>query len=106
MLIKEAKFKEVVKPVRERVSDEVHGCDECRAVIDFNDKDCKYLEYLIFNNPLDTRSERRILCSWKCVIKNLKKAKSNYFISLPFLHFDETRKGFRAKDFFSAIKQA
>ena len=92
MLIQPAKFKKIKKLVNVRVSDEAHGCDECGKVIDLNKIDVEYLEVSVFNNnTYTTETEHPIFCSWKCVLKYLPKVKSNYFVSLPYLHYD--RKG-------------
>lgn len=96
MELKPAKFEKIVKEVEVRISDEVYGCDECRTEID---REKSYLEATIFQQEGD--SEHRQYCSWKCVVKNLRKVKSDYFVSLPFLHYDQKQKGLRAKDFFA-----
>lgn len=51
-------------------------------------------------------SQAMQFCCWQCVIEMLPKLKTDYFISLPFLHFDEeSTAGVRAQDFFKAISK-
>lgn len=90
---------------RTRKSDEEYGCDTCKKPINRNGgkRHAQYLRASVFNDG-KSGSDSLEFCSWKCCLIGLKKAKSNYFISLPFLIYDETQKGIRAKDFFDAIK--
>lgn len=101
MLIKAAKFKKIKKLVSVRVFDDVYGCDNCRKEIDFNKED-PYLDLTVFHH--EEVSEHFVFCSWKCVLEKLPSLKTDYFISLPFLHFDATQKGIRAKDFLQLLK--
>ena len=101
MKIKDAQYKQVVKTVNERVSQDVYGCDNCKKVIDFNLKDVESLEATVFKHAGNTESNRLEFCSWKCCIVRLRKVKTDYFISLPFLSFDNKQNGLKAKDFFA-----
>ena len=103
MLIKSAKYKKVKRIVNERISQEVYGCDECKGVIDLNKPKMHYLEFTIFKNK--GNSERHIICSWKCFAENIKKVKTDYFVSLPFLNFDINQKGLRSRDFIEILKE-
>lgn len=87
---------------RSRESDDEYGCDECQTPIDYGSKKRQHLQATVFRHNLET--ENLEFCSWKCALKGLKKVKSDYFVSLPYLHYDERQKGVRAKDFFDAIK--
>lgn len=49
-------------------------------------------------------AEHMHFCSWKCCVKALRKVKTDYFISLPFLHYDGSQKGLGAQDFFALLK--
>lgn len=80
----------------------IYGCDNCKVVIDMNNSDSQYLESIIHYN--NDESKRMHYCSWGCFGENVKKQKSDYFISLPFVNFDVKKKGLRAKDFFDILK--
>lgn len=84
--------------VLKRVSDDVYGCDQCKKPIT-DDR----LEFTVFFDHAD--AERHEVCSWACAIKLLRKMKTNYFISLPYLHYDRKAKGIRAKDFFALFNK-
>lgn len=87
MLIKEAKFKNVKKIVKQRVSDEVYGCDECKSEIKDFPQESQRLELTVFHHTKD--SYHLHFCSWNCVFKHLPKINTDYFVSLPFVYFDE-----------------
>ena len=78
-------------------------CDNCNKEMgEFGS-----LDMTVFSNKGNTRSKRYELCSWKCVFEKLKKVKSNYFVSLPYLHYDRDKErlaGQDGKDFFKFIK--
>ena len=97
MKIKEAKYKKVKRVVNERISQEVYGCDNCKVVIDMNLKNRTYLELTVHHHNSEYESHQ--LCSWKCVLEFLPTVKTDYFVSLPFLSYDEEQVGLRAKDF-------
>ena len=88
---------------RTRATDDAYGCDECRKPIDYGGKQRQYLAANVFSHD-SSPSKDLHFCSWKCALKGLKKVKSDYFVSLPYLHYDDQQKGIRAKDFFDAIK--
>ena len=102
MIIKPAKYKKTKKTISVLVSQDIYGCDQCKKEIDMNLKDADYLKTTVFS--LDGTSEHRIFCSWKCVIENLKKVKTDYFVSLPFVSYDKKGKGLRAEDLISLFK--
>ncbi len=104
MEIKPAVFKKEMREVSVRVSDVVYGCDFCKKEIDFDAEGQQYLEIAVFQNNSGP-SERKQFCSWVCVIKGLRKVKSDYFVSLPFLQYDAKKKGIRAKDFLALFKK-
>ena len=105
MLIKDRKYR-VCKSCEARhlTSNEVYGCDTCRKILDMNQPKADYLRANVHRHG-DTASEEIICCSWVCMVKALRKVKSDYFVSLPFLHFDDTPKGMRADDFFALIRK-
>ena len=83
-----------------RLSNEVYGCDQCRKVIDLNKPERDYLEATIHSHK-DTAT-RMQFCSWKCCVKKLRTVKTDYFISLPFLHYDKG--SVSAREFFKLVK--
>ena len=48
---------------------------------------------------------RHEYCSWKCCLKHLRTLDSDYFISMPFLQYDNVSDGTRASDFFALLKE-
>lgn len=109
MKLKEEVWKKEMREVNVRVSDEVHGCDSCKLVIDFNQKDVEYLEMTIHAHK-DNEYKRLVFCSWRCVLKYIPKIKCDYikcdyFVSMPYLEFDTKYKGVGAKDLIKLIKQ-
>lgn len=90
MIIKKAVYKKqkVVKSVM--VSNEVYGCDECRTAINQFPNEDSRLELTVFRTN-DEKTEHKHFCSWKCVLKHLPKIKTDYFISFPFLYFDDIK---------------
>jgi len=111
MIIKEAKWRKCSSCGTniERISDEEYGCDECKkpiAIAVEGKRHHDYLQVTIFQNPAHSTSSYRQFCSWKCTLRNLRKVKCNYFISLPCLQFEKDAvPGQRVKDFFKAIKR-
>ena len=90
-----------------QIRDEVFGCDECGKKIEIVGKTMKhhdFLEVKVFNEGKESESLQ--FCGWKCVLNHLPKVRSNYFASLPFLHFDgDVIVGQRAEDFFRELKK-
>jgi hypothetical protein len=100
-IIKEAEFATCGEcGSRRRVADEVRGCDVCKKV--FADEE-PYLSADIFRK--DTNGAERLdCCSWICAFNGLRSIETDYFVSLPYLHYDEdTPVGQRAIDFFEAL---
>lgn len=87
MKTKEAKYKKVRVTQRIEVSPAVYGCDECRKEIKDYPNENSRLEVTAHSH--DVGSENLHFCSWKCVLKHIPKIKCEYFVSLPFLYFDE-----------------
>ena len=101
MKLKDAEWKECPAcDSRKRVADEVHGCDVCHKVFV---EDESYLSVDIFRH--ETRSADKMdFCSWACALKGLATIETDYFVSLPYLHYDDMPEGQRASDFFAAIE--
>lgn len=103
MILKKAKYKKVMHEVRERVSNDILGCDQCAK--EFDEEDKLLLTIFRKSKTKEVVSTNRVFCCWKCVFEFIPKIKSNYFVSLPFLHYDSTRpNGILAKDFIKLIK--
>lgn len=96
MIVKEAKYKEVMKPRKVLVSEAVYGCDECQKEFESDVR----LELRVFHHEKD-ETDRHEFCSWGCVFKFIPKVKSDYFMDLPYLSFDEEKN--TAKDFIELI---
>ena len=105
MLLKERTYRACKScGFRHLTGSDVYGCDTCRKKIDMNKKDTEYLEATVFRTSGES-AQHMHFCSWRCVLQGISKVKSDYFISLPFLHFDnDTSKGLRAKDFFALMR--
>ena len=108
MIVKKAKYRNVKKLVTERVSDEVYGCDECKKEFGEVNK----LEITVFyshkmeaklKNSESGVTDRHQFCSWACVGKFMPKVKTDYFVSLPYLHYDAQTPGTTIKDFLNLI---
>ena len=102
MIIKERKY-DKCKSCRTQkfVSEEEYGCDNCRKKLTGSGN---ALRLTALSSPGDARSTDYTYCSWACVFAGLKKIKSDYFVSLPYLSFDYHPKGQTVKDFWKAIK--
>lgn len=103
MIIKEAKYKNVKVMQRKCVSETVYGCDECKKEIPKFPNESSRLDLTIFHNSGET--EHLHFCSWRCVLKHVPKIKSDYFVTLPMLYFDQGTKNRTAKDFIKIIKK-
>jgi hypothetical protein len=85
--------------------EEEYGCDECKKPIqrDVKGSHHTYLKADIFRQGGATGHLE--FCSWTCCLKGLKKVRTDYFVSLPYLIYDDQdAKGLRAKDFFAAVR--
>jgi hypothetical protein len=89
---------------KDRISDEIYGCDSCGKVIDMNKKGIEYLSSTVFTNSSEMKTKEYVFCSWKCCLEKMSKVKTDYFINLPYLTFDNRSKGVMAKDFWNAVK--
>lgn len=101
MKIKDRVFEKQTKEVTVMVSDDVYGCDECQKEIGYNDAK---LDITVFSHQSESESHQ--FCSWACFAKFIPKAKSDHFIDLPFLQFDEEYKntGCSVNDFLNILK--
>lgn len=90
MIIKQAKYKSKMVKQRVQVSEEVHGCDCCREEIKEYPNEAYRLEVTVFSHKDHTEAAHLHFCSWVCVLQQLLKMKTDYFISLPYLMYDAT----------------
>lgn len=108
MIVKKAKYKKVREMVTRQVSPDIYGCDECKKefgednrleiTVFYNDKNLRKLR-----NTASEDTDRHQFCSWKCVGKFMPKVKCDYFVSLPYLHYDAQTPGTTVKDFLKLI---
>ncbi len=109
MIIKKSVYKKVKRIVDEEFTPDVFGCDECRK--ELKEKEPKlglsihYHDKSLAKNEYCEGYDNLHFCSWKCVLKHLPKIKTDYFVSLPFLHYDEIGSGLGAIDLFKLIKK-
>jgi hypothetical protein len=91
---------------KKEISPEQYGCDFCRKPIEPFGND-ERLEVSVFCNRGDTTTKNYYFCSWRCVFGFLqsKKARTDYFTTLPYVSFDNKIVGRRAMDFFALIKK-
>lgn len=89
MIIKEAEYKKVRRITKVRISDEIYGCDCCKKEFKTEKLDLTvfYNDESLIQNKIGRDTDHYDFCSWKCVIKFLPKIKTDYFISLPHLHY-------------------
>src|ERR1051325_4753170 len=87
------------------VKEEEYGCNNCGKLL-YNERthEAQYLDVTIHRHG-NSSGERMEFCSWHCVVERLRMVECDYFISLPFLHFDDVPEGQRAQDFFEEIDQ-
>lgn len=96
------------------IQDESYCCDECKIPIDdkLNPKQNIYPEILnltiFWKNGIGIgETTYNQYCSWKCLVKALKKIIKNRnigFFSLPLCSFDNKNKGQRPKDLMDLFK--
>ena len=101
MIIKKARYRSKMVKQKVRVSDDVYGCDHCSKEIKSFPNESGRLEVTVFKR--EHRVEHYHLCSWKCVLKFLPSIKSDHFVTLPYLYYDEITKGRTAKDLIKLI---
>jgi len=99
MIIKERKFRECPEcGSKKLIKDEEYGCDTCKSpIID------TYLSLTLFKHSDESKDYH--FCSWECVLKKLKTLKTDYFITLPYLSFDEPTEKRGYKGFWKAIER-
>lgn len=103
MIIRQQEWKKCGECGRgELVKDRAYGCDNCQKEVDFQ-KNQSYLSATVFYH--DSEAEHLHLCSWSCALEKLRTVKTDYFIDLPMLMFDDDKAdGCTAADFWKAIK--
>lgn len=105
MIIKEREYKTCKEcKSRELISDEEYGCDNCREKINLEVHE-EYLSLTIHYHSPTKSSKTCHFCSWFCVFQKLKTLQTEYFISLPYLSFDNENPQMTVKAFWQAIKR-
>lgn len=75
-------------------------CDECGKVVGD-----QHLSFSVFQEESQPSTHAVNCCSWRCAFRQIAAVKSNYFASLPYLHFDDVPEGQRASDFWDAVRE-
>jgi hypothetical protein len=88
----------------------VYGCDQCRKEIGMDVTPAGHRQHLaitIFRNGKDgegSTNEDRQFCSWACVLAHIPQVDTDYFVTLPYLSYDnDVPAGQRAADFIAAV---
>jgi hypothetical protein len=104
MIVKEATYVPCEKCGRQLTYHEpVYACDCCKKEFGHDEM---YDRFNVFHNREDgiaDYTEEFLLCSWDCFFKLLPKIKTNYFVSMPMLSYEEKAKGLTVKDFWKAV---
>jgi hypothetical protein len=90
MIIKEAKYNEVLITQSRCVEEAVYGCDECGVEITDYPNEESRLEVTVFHSDSEDIDHLHF-CSWDCVLKFIPKIDTDYFVSLPFILFDSAK---------------
>jgi len=104
MVIRKREYKKCGECGRnEMVKDEAFGCDNCQKEIDLH-KNQSYLNATVFYKETEETRDMHF-CSWMCVLEKMQTVKTDNFINLPFLSFDDDKQdGCSGTDFWKAIK--
>lgn len=96
MLIRDREYKTCGKcGDRKMTHDQIHGCDQCRTVIDFNKKDVQYFDATLFWFGSGDRTTRPIFCSMRCFVDWFVRQPLGAdldFMSFPLWHAADLRK--------------
>lgn len=104
MLLKKAVYKNTRVIRKIMIRDEVHGCDCCRKEIKEYPNESSRLILTVWPKKNQSNTETYHFCTWKCLLKFIPRIKSNYFASLPHLHFDSKAKERTAIELKNIIK--
>ena len=88
------------------ITPQVIACEFCgrECPMDLGpERERQYLDVTVFHTV--EQADHIAFCNWTCALKGLKKIKTNYFVNLPYLHYDTTIKGIRASDFWKAVRE-
>ena len=103
MIIKKATYRKCPQcGIVRRIADEEYGCDGCGAPLNYTDSNCEFLRMTVFSQGAEGADVYHF-CSWQCVLKKLATLSCDYFIDMPFLHFDTKNKKIHADNFWQAI---
>jgi hypothetical protein len=97
---KEHKCKTCGHTKHEEVTPDHWVCDECKRPMG-----SLHLDATVFTKTQIGASRKIGACSWACMIAALRRVRSTYFVSLPYLYYDDDMpEGCLAKDFWLAIR--
>jgi hypothetical protein len=77
-----------------------YTCDECGKVINE-----QRLTAVVFQKDEVDGSQSIDCCSWRCLLRKLATVDTDYFVVLPYLHFDDVPEGQRVSDFWDAVRE-
>ena len=92
------------------IQEESYGCDGCGKSIDdlLASPNTQRHEYLGLTIHFQSKKPAEYLqfCSWRCVIKRIRTIQTDYFVTLPFLHFErDVMTGQGVKDFLKCVRK-
>lgn len=99
MIIQEAKYEEVTETYTVRVSEPVHGCDNCGKAIQG-----RALGITVFAKETDDNRSLEF-CSWRCTLMFIPKIECEFFIDLPFLIYNNEEGDSNSKEFIDLISK-
>lgn len=107
MIVREREYKECPScHRRELVRDEAYGCDACGMEIDLSAKrNNNYLDITVFRHDTESEPQHLHYCSWKCLFDALPKIRTDYFVSLPYISYDDKSKRTGKNAFFAELKK-
>ena len=104
MIIKEREHKTCKECGHQKlISDEEYGCDNCKKKINLEEHE-EYLSLTIFHHSSSATPKACHFCSWVCVFEKLKNLRTDSFITLPFLSFDNENPQMTVEAFWKAVK--
>ena len=78
----------------------IYTCDGCGKVVDE-----QWLTVSVFQKDEVDGVQSIHCCSWRCLLRKLAMVDTDYFVVLPYLHFDDVPEGQRVSDFWDAVRE-
>ena len=104
MIIKKAKYQNCPQCGNaRRISNDEYGCDRCGKSLDYFNSDTDFLIATAFSKNSDKKDYYHF-CSWQCALEKLATLSRDYFVDLPYLHFDVKNKKAHAGNFWRTIE--